>query len=91
MSSRKVCDVMYDYDVVRMVLDVKELGIPLIMCKDYLNSYAVGKNMRPLLRVFVRESDLRECPTVINRIAWRDFHAMYVNGLRIAYCRNRSK
>ena len=90
LSARKVCEVMYDYNVVKAVLDVKELGIPLVMCKDYLNGYAFGKNLRPLIRVFVRESDLRECPAVVGRTTWRDFHAMYIHGLRVAHG-NRSR
>jgi len=85
-SSRKKIEVMYDYNVVKMVLGVKVLGVPLVMHKDYINGYAVRQPMRSLIRVFVRESDLRECSAIVGRMTWRDFHSLYIHGLRADNC-----
>lgn len=78
-------EVMYDYDIVKKVLDVSELGIPLVFRKDCLGGCVPGKsvrNMRAFLRVFVCESDLRECREIVGRMTWRDFYMLYINELR---------
>jgi hypothetical protein len=76
---------MYDYDVVKKVLGVKELGVPLVFRKDCMGGCVVGKNvrnMRAFLRVFVCESDLRVCREVVGRMTWREFCALYFQELR---------
>jgi len=82
--SAGVCDVMYDYDIVKEVLGVAEIGIPLVFRRDCLGGAIVGKDVRHLrtfLRVFVRESDLRGCVEMVRRMTWGDFNAQYFQEL----------
>ena len=80
-------ELMYDYDVVKKVLGVKELGLPLVFRKDCMGGCVVGKdvrNIRAFLRVFVCESDLRMCKEVTGRMTWRDFYTLYVQELKLS-------
>ncbi len=83
-----VAEIMYDYDAVKRVLNVKELSLPLIFRKDYFSESATGelgwrgKERRSHVRVFIAESDLRSSSAVLDRLSWREFSISYTNALR---------
>ena len=83
-----LAEIMYDYDAVKRILNVKELCLPLIFRKDYFSESAAGgvgwrgKERHSHVRVFIAESDLRSSSAVLNRMSWREFSISYTEALR---------
>ena len=85
-----VAEIMYDYDAVKRVLNVKELSLPLIFRKDYFSesdAAATGgfgwRGTYSCVRVFIAESDLRSSSAVLDRMSWKNFSVLYTEALRI--------
>ena len=85
-----VAEIMYDYDAVKRVLNVKELSLPLIFRKDYFSesdAAAAGgigwRGAYSCVRVFIAESDLRSSSAVLDRMSWKNFSVLYTEALRI--------
>ena len=74
--TQKFSDIMYDYDIVKRVLNVKELGIPMIFRKDAMCPGKVH------LRIFVTEKELRNKLPFLSRLTWREFYSSYILELR---------
>lgn len=70
--TQKFSDILYDYDIVRRVLNVKELGIPMIFKKDAMCPGKVH------LRVFVAETTLRNKLPFLSRLTWKEFYSRYI-------------
>ena len=81
-----VAEIMYDYDAVKRVLNVKELCLPLIFRKDYFSESAAGgigwRGAHSCVRVFIAESELRSSSAVLDRLSWREFSVLYTEALR---------